>query len=156
MSAGPRRLDAAAEAGIPNIVSVGATDMTNFGPKSTVPERYKDRRLYEHNPVVTLMRTSEEEARQVGNFIAEKLKKHVKRTDLVQVWLPDGGISLISTPEGPFADPEADTALFRSLKEGLDGSGIEIIEDKRSINDPGFATDIAEALMAKTQWRRKS
>jgi len=156
MSAGPRRLDAAAEAGIPNIVSVGATDMTNFGPKSTVPERYKDRRLYEHNPVVTLMRTSEEEARQVGNFIAEKLKKHVKRTDLVQVWLPDGGISLISTPEGPFADPKADTALFRSLKEGLDGSGIEIVEDKRSINDPGFATDIAEALMAKTQWRRKS
>jgi uncharacterized protein (UPF0261 family) len=155
MSAGPRRLDAAAEAGIPNIVSVGATDMTNFGPKSTVPERYKQRKLYEHNSMVTLMRTSEEEARQVGGFIADKLKKHAKRADLVQVWLPSGGISSISTPEGPFADIKADAALFQSLKGGLDGSGIKIIEDVRAINDPGFATDIADALVAKMQWKGK-
>ncbi|KAH6644306.1 hypothetical protein C7974DRAFT_371444 [Boeremia exigua] len=65
MSAGPKRLEAAAAAGIPNIISVGATDMTNFGPLNTVPERYKDRKLYEHNPVVTLMRTSQQEAAQV-------------------------------------------------------------------------------------------
>jgi uncharacterized protein (UPF0261 family) len=156
MSAGPRRLEAAAEAGIPTIVSVGATDMTNFGPKSTVPERYKQRKLYEHNSVVTLMRTSEEEARQVGDFIAEKLKKHTKQADLVQVWLPTGGISSISTPEGPFTDPKADAALFQSLKAGLDGSGIKVVEDIRSINDPGFATDIAEALVAKMQWRGKT
>jgi uncharacterized protein (UPF0261 family) len=119
MSAGPNRLEAAAMAGIPNIISVGATDMTNFGPMSTVPERYKSRKLYEHNPVVTLMRTSQQEAAQVGDLIVSKLKNHTKNPSMVQVWLPKGGISMIATPSGPFADKEADTVLFQVIKEGL-------------------------------------
>ncbi|KAF2850338.1 UPF0261-domain-containing protein [Plenodomus tracheiphilus IPT5] len=93
MSAGPHRLEAAAEAGIPNIISIGATDMSNFGPINTVPERYKDRTLYEHNPVVTLMRTSKEEAGQVGAFIAAKIRKHAKDPRAIEVWLPKGGWS---------------------------------------------------------------
>ena len=149
MSAGPNRLEAAATAGIPNIISVGATDMTNFGPMSTVPERYKSRKLYEHNPVVTLMRTSEEEAAQVGEFIVSKLRSHTKNPSMVQVWLPKGGISMIATPDGPFADREADTVLFQTIKEGLAQSGIEVVEDERSINDAGFAHAIAEALVSK-------
>ncbi|KAJ4367764.1 hypothetical protein N0V86_009886 [Didymella sp. IMI 355093] len=149
MSAGPKRLEAAARAGIPNVVSVGATDMTNFGPKDSVPERYRDRKLYEHNPVVTLMRTSPEEAAQVGQFIASKLKDHSKDPNAVEVWLPKGGISMIATPGGPFADEEADARLFQAIKEGLKGSGIEVIEDTRAVNDEGFARDIAEALAAK-------
>lgn len=87
MSAGQDRLEAAAEAGIPNIISLGATDMTNFGPKSTVPEKYKGRRLYEHNPTVTLMRSSAEESRQVGEFIVDKLRSHAKRPEMVQLWI---------------------------------------------------------------------
>ncbi|KAH8726417.1 hypothetical protein GQ44DRAFT_705602 [Phaeosphaeriaceae sp. PMI808] len=149
MSAGPRRLEAAAEAGIPNVISVGATDMTNFGPMSTVPERYQHRKLYEHNPVVTLMRTSKEEARQVGDFIVEKLRKHTKDVRAVQVWLPVGGISMIAVPGGPFADADSDAILFQTIKEGLAESGIEVIEDKRAINDENFARDIAEALIMK-------
>ena len=149
MSAGPNRLEAAAAAGIPNIISVGATDMTNFGPKNTVPERYKDRKLYEHNPAVTLMRTSKEEASEVGSFIVSKLKSHAKDPDAIQLWLPKGGISMIATPEGPFADKEADATLFQVIKDGLADSGIEVIEDDRAINDAGFAHDIAEALAAK-------
>lgn len=156
MSAGEHRLEAAARAGIPNIISVGATDMTNFGPKATVPERYKDRQLYEHNPVVTLMRTSESEARQAGEFITTQLKKHAKDPQAVQVWLPKGGISMIATPGGPFEDAKADAALFDTIKNGLEGSGIDVVEDDRPINDEGFANDIAEALVSKMGLKPKS
>jgi uncharacterized protein (UPF0261 family) len=156
MSAGPHRLEAAAESGMPNIISLGATDMTNFGPKDSVPERYKDRKLYEHNPVVTLMRTSKEEARQVGGHIVEKLTKHAKNPNTIQVWLPLGGISMIAVPDGPFADGEVDAVLFQTVRDGLLGSGIEVVEDKRAINDEDFAHDIAEALVAKMGLSRKS
>jgi uncharacterized protein (UPF0261 family) len=155
MSAGPSRLEAAATAGIPNIISVGATDMTNFGPMTSVPERYKSRKLYEHNPVVTLMRTSQQEAAQVGEFIVSKLKSYTKNPRMVQVWLPKGGISMIATPDGPFVDREADTMLFQVIKEGLAHSGIEVVEDERSINDAGFAHAIAEALVSKLTPSRK-
>jgi uncharacterized protein (UPF0261 family) len=146
MSAGHDRLEAAAEAGIPNIVSLGATDMTNFGPKSTVPEKYKSRKLYEHNPTVTLMRSSPDECRQVGKFIADKVRGHSKKPEMVQLWMPLGGVSMIATPDGPFADEEADRELFSSVRDGLSGSGIRVVEDKRDINDEGFAHDIAGAL----------
>jgi uncharacterized protein (UPF0261 family) len=149
MSAGPHRLEAAAEAGIPNIISVGATDMTNFGPRSTVPERYKDRLLYEHNSVVTLMRSSAEECRQVGEYIVKKLRAHAKRPDMVEVWLPKGGVSMISTPAGPFEDVDADRELFCAISTGLEDSGIKVVEDGRPINDVEFAQDIAEALIRK-------
>jgi len=149
MSAGANRLEAAAEAGIPNIVSVGATDMTNFGPRNSVPDRYKSRKLYEHNPMVTLMRTSETEAGQVGGFISDKLRRYAKEPSVVEVWLPKGGVSMISTPGGPFSDAAADDALFKAIKEGLQNSGIEVKEDSRDINDDGFARDISDALLAK-------
>ncbi|KZM20214.1 uncharacterized protein EKO05_0001105 [Ascochyta rabiei] len=155
MSAGPNRLEAAAAAGIPNIICVGATDMTNFGPMDTVPERYKDRKLYEHNPVVTLMRTSKEEASQVGKFIVSKLKSYAKDPNAVQVWLPKGGISMIAIPGGPFADEYADMAMFQVIEDGLADSGIAVIEDSRAVNDAGFARDIAEALVAKLMPRPK-
>jgi uncharacterized protein (UPF0261 family) len=146
MSAGPNRLAAAVDADIPNIVSVGATDMTNFGPKSTVPERYRERQLHEHNPVVTLMRSSVEESRRVGEFIASKLKA-ARDPSKIQVWLPLGGISMIATPGGPFHDEKANSALFGAVRAGLQGTSIEIFEDKRDINDDGFAKDIAHALL---------
>ncbi|KAH7392310.1 hypothetical protein DE146DRAFT_136250 [Phaeosphaeria sp. MPI-PUGE-AT-0046c] len=149
MSAGPLRLQAGAQAGIPSIISVGATDMTNFGPRNTVPERYQGRKLHEHNAVVTLMRTSKDEARQVGNFITDQLMQHAKDTDAIEVWLPRGGISMIAEPGGPFADEEADSVLFDTIKEDLSNSGISVVEDARAINDAAFAYDIAEALISK-------
>ncbi|KAF7452751.1 UPF0261 domain-containing protein [Pyrenophora tritici-repentis] len=156
MSAGERRLEAAAKAGLPNIVSVGATDMTNFGPIDTVPEKYKDRKLYEHNPVVTLMRTSTEEAAQVGGFIAGKLKSHAKDPNKIQVFLPKGGISMIATPGGPFEDAEADAAIFSAIREGLGDSSIEVVEKEDAINNETFAHSIADALVAKMGLGRKS
>jgi uncharacterized protein (UPF0261 family) len=155
MSAGSHRLEAAAATGIPTIISVGATDMTNFGPMNTVPERCKNRKLYEHNPMVTLMRTSSDEARTIGNFIVEKLTTHAKDPRRIEVWLPTGGISMMAVPDGPFADSEADAIMFRTIQDGLSGSGITVVEDKRAINDKGFAHDIAEALVVKMGIDRK-
>ncbi|CAN8098123.1 unnamed protein product [Discula destructiva] len=145
MAADPERLEAAVQAEIPCIVSVGATDMSNFGPQDTVPEGYQSRNLYEHNPVVTLMRSSKQDSKQVGEFIVKKLKR-AKNPAAVQVWLPLGGVSMISTPGGPFADQEADEILFQTLREGLKGSDVKLVEDERDINDKGFATDIADEL----------
>ena len=130
--------------------------MSNFGPINTVPDRYSGRKLYEHNPIVTLMRTSVNEARQVGEFIVNQLKHHAKNPHAIQVWLPTGGISSIATPDAPFADSEADFALFDAIQTGLSGTNIEVIVDKRSINDEQFAHDIAEALVAKMGIARQS
>lgn len=146
MSAGPHRLEAAAKAGIPYIVSLGATDMTNFGAMGTVPTEYRERKLYEHNPAVTLMRTSADEYKQIAEHIHTKLRTHAKDKGRVQVWLPKGGVSIISVPGGPFEDTEADQVLFSELRNGLKDSGIRVVEDSRDINDGGFARDIAEEM----------
>ncbi|KAL8783763.1 MAG: hypothetical protein Q9195_009290 [Heterodermia aff. obscurata] len=149
MSAGPHRLEAAAKADIPQVLSVGACDMVNFGPRSTVPERFSkgNRNIYEHNSSVTLMRTDVEECKQIGGFIASKLKKFYRSSSLVQVTLPTGGVSMISKPGDPFHDREADDALFTAVEEGLKGSGIEVLRDERDINDEKFALEIAERLV---------
>ncbi|KFA63812.1 hypothetical protein S40285_07779 [Stachybotrys chlorohalonatus IBT 40285] len=153
MSAGPGRLQAAAEAGIPNVVSLGATDMSNFGPRSTVPTKYDERKLYKHNPVVTLMRSSKEENSLVAQFICTKLRA-CSNPEMVEVWIPRGGVSMISTPGGPFADQEADGHLFTEVTDGLKHTGIKVVDDPRDVNDPGFAKDIAEALAAKI-WKNE-
>jgi uncharacterized protein (UPF0261 family) len=147
MDAGPERLEAAARRGIPYVLSLGATDMVNFGPRNTVPERYRGRRLFEHNPSVTLMRTSKEECGKIAEFLVRKLKGFAKHKERVEVWIPKGGVSVIATKGAAFYDAEADECLFEGVRKGLEGSGIKVVEDERDVNDQGFAVDIAEALM---------
>lgn len=151
LSAGPQRLTAAAEAGIPQVISVGACDMVNFGPRDTVPAEFASaenkRVLYEHNPAVTLMRTTPQECTRIAEFIASKLRDRAVRPDLVKVCLPTGGISMISTPSQPFYQPDSDTALFDTVERQLEGSGIEVKRDDREINDKGFALLAAELLV---------
>ncbi|CAD0108591.1 unnamed protein product [Aureobasidium uvarum] len=147
MSAGPNRLEAALKAGIPTIISLGATDMVNFGPRAIVPERYQQRKLFEHNPTVTLMRTTKEECRAIGDFIAEKAKRFAVKLSMVQITLPRGGVSMIATPGGAFEDREADDALIETLASRLQDSGISVVHDERDINDEGFAVKIADDLM---------
>ncbi|RFU81029.1 transcriptional regulator [Trichoderma arundinaceum] len=153
LSAGEGRLDAAVETSLPNIVSLGALDMVNFGPRNTLPEKHEGRVIYEHNPTITLLRTSPDECREIGYFIARKLRK-TKRADMIEVWIPKGGVSMIAVPGGPFEDEQADKALFEAVRTGLSGSGIKIVEDGRDINDEGFAEDIAEALASKLGLRK--
>jgi uncharacterized protein (UPF0261 family) len=142
LSAGPDRLEAAGRAGLPQVVSVGALDMVNFGPRDTVPPKFADRNLYVHNPTVTLMRTTAEECAELGRRIARKLSA---ATGPVSLFLPLRGVSMIDVPGQPFHDPEADAALFDALREGLD-ERVELVEMDCDINDPAFATAMAERL----------
>ncbi|KAG6234805.1 hypothetical protein E4U25_005586 [Claviceps purpurea] len=145
MSAGAERLDAAVQAAIPTIVSLGALDMANFGAKHSVPKRFARRAQVEHNSLVTVVRSSPEDARAIGQFICDKLRSAANPA-LIQVWLPLGGISLFSVPGGPFYDADADAVLFDTIREGLRSTGIRIVEDAGSINDGAFAARIVAAM----------
>jgi uncharacterized protein (UPF0261 family) len=142
-SAGPDRLEAAGRAGLPQIVSVGALDMVNFGARATVPTEFADRLLYVHNPSVTLMRTTREENAELGRRIAAKLAAASGPTAL---FLPLGGVSAIDAEGQPFHDPEADAALFEALRAGLEGSAVELVELEHHVNDPEFAAAMAARL----------
>jgi uncharacterized protein (UPF0261 family) len=144
LSAGPDRLGAAARAGVPQVVSVGALDMVNFGGLETVPPRFLKRSLYQHNPSVTLMRTTPDECREIGRRIAEKLRDATGPTVLM---LPLRGVSMLDAEGGPFHDPEADGALFASLKEHV-GPGVEVVEVDAHINDAAFSEAVARQLLA--------
>ncbi|MCW2861919.1 MAG: hypothetical protein JWP48_3627 [Actinoallomurus sp.] len=143
LSAGPHRLEAAGRRGIPQVVSVGALDMVNFGPRDSVPDRFNDRLLYVHNPTVTLMRTTRTEMATLGARIAEKL---AAATGPVEVFLPIEGVSAIDVAGGPFEDAEADAACFQALAKGLAGSEVAVHEIDAAINDPGFGRSAAQAL----------
>ena len=143
LSAGPDRLEAAGAAAVPQVVSLGALDMVNFGPKDTVPERFAERNLYVHNPTVTLMRTTAEENAELGRRIAEKLNRAGSPTAL---FVPLGGVSAIDVDGQPFHDPQADAALFDALREHLDRDRVEVREIDAQVNDPAFATAMADRL----------
>ncbi|KAL6232407.1 hypothetical protein BDW75DRAFT_217826 [Aspergillus navahoensis] len=149
MACDQSRLETSLKKGVPTIISVGATDMVNFGPIDTVPPKYQGRKLFVHNPSVTLMRTSREECEGVGRFIVDKVRGCVgeDKAGLVEVWIPRGGVSRISTTGGVFEDKEADRALADVLTAGLE-SKVRVVQDQRDVNDTGFAVDVAERLMA--------
>jgi len=142
LSAGPDRLTAAGDVGAPQVVSVGALDMVNFGPKDEVPEAFRDRQLHVHNPQVTLMRTTVEENRELGRLLAEKVNA---AAGPAAVMLPLGGVSMIDVEGEAFYDPEADAALFEAIRETLDDD-VELIERDEPINDEAFAEAMAATL----------
>ncbi|ELZ61076.1 MULTISPECIES: Tm-1-like ATP-binding domain-containing protein [unclassified Haloferax] len=142
LAAGPDRLDAAAERGIPQVVSTGALDMVNFGPKDSISDEFDGRQFHVHNPQVTLMRTTPEENAELGRIIAEKLNAATGPTTLA---LPLGGVSMLDAEGEAFYDPEADDALFDALREHLDDD-VEVIESPANINDDEFALTLAEAI----------
>lgn len=144
LTAGPERLDATARAKIPAIIAPGCLDMVNFGEPSTIPPRFAGRLFYQHNPQVTLMRTTAAECTELGRILAEKINRY---TAPVTVLLPLRAISLISAPGQPFHSPSADTALFTSLRTHL-RSDIPVLEHDTVINDPLFARACAESLLA--------
>jgi uncharacterized protein (UPF0261 family) len=142
LSAGPDRLEAAGELGLPQVVSLGALDMVNFGPRETLPPQFESRNIYVHNPTVTLMRTTPEECAELGRRIARKLSAATGPTAL---FVPLKGVSMIATEGGPFHDPAADEALFSALREGL-GGNVELHELDLDVNDPAFADATANRL----------
>ena len=140
LSAGPDRLEAAGEAGIPQVVSLGALDMANFGPLESVPARFEGRLLHRHNAAVTLMRTTPHENAEIGRLIAAKLNRARGPVTLV---VPLRGVSEMDAVGGAFYDPDADSALFAALREALEAR-VDLLEVDAHINDPIFATTLVD------------
>ena len=144
LNAGPYRLEAASKNHIPQVVSVGALDMCNFGTYDTVPKTFERRNLYKHNPTVTLMRTNVEENEAIGKKLVEKLNMAKDKTTLM---LPLKGISGIDVEGQPFYGVEEDKMLFDTLRNGVNKNSVEVIEMNCAINDVEFAEAAAQKLI---------
>ena len=143
LGAGPTRCEAAAKHAVPAIVTPGCLDMVNFGARETVPAKFAGRRFYQHNPQVTLMRTTPDECQRLGEILAEKVNGSKAA---VTVLIPLRGISVISAAGQPFHDAAADVALFEALKKNL-RRDIHVSELDCNINDAPFAEACVEALL---------
>jgi uncharacterized protein (UPF0261 family) len=143
LSAGPDRLTVAGRIGLPQVVSLGALDMVNFGPRETVPAEFSARNLYVHNPQVTLMRTTPQECAALGREIACKLSA---AQGPVALFVPLKGVSAISGAGGPFYDPDADRALFDAVRKDL-SENVALHEIDANINDPEFAHAMVARLV---------
>ncbi len=143
LAAGPDRLEVAGRQGLPQVVSLGALDMVNFGARDTVPAQFEDRNLYVHNPSVTLMRTTLAECEALGREIARKL---APARGPVALFVPLQGVSAIDIEGGPFHDPVADKGLFATLRDNLP-ENVELHELEHNINDPEFALAMVDQLV---------
>ena len=138
------RFGAMIRAGMPYIGSCGALDMVNFGPPDTVPEKYRGRVFYEHNPHVTLMRTTAEENDRMGRWIGERLNEMEAP---VRFFIPEGGVSMLDAPEKSFHDPVADKALFDALERTVrQTSSRQLVRVPHNINDSEFSAQVVQAF----------
>ncbi len=151
LGAGPHRLEAAGRAGVPQVVSCGALDMVNFVGAEGVPARFQGRRFHIHNANVTLMRTTPDECAALGRILAEKLNAATGPTVLL---VPLRGVSAMDREGAPFHDPDADAALFGSLRRHVQTPPVDLVELELHINDPAFADAIADRLLAALEEQR--
>ena len=141
LSAGPTRLDAMSKAAIPAIIAPGCVDMANFGERETLPAEFESRTLYIHNPQVTLMRTNAEENEKIGRVIAEKANAN---SAPVVILNPLKAVSVISAEGLAFHDPEADEALFSTIRKYAE---VRVIDLEEEVNSPAFAAACAHQLL---------
>ena len=144
LNAGPDRLDAAAKAGVPQVVSVGALDMVNFGPVNTVPKQFEGRNFYEHNATVTLMRTTAEENARLGEIIGKKVSQAKGNAAF---YIPLKGVSMLDAEGMPFYGKDEDKALYDALRANIDRKACDLVELDMHINDPQFAINMADKLI---------
>jgi uncharacterized protein (UPF0261 family)/ABC-type branched-subunit amino acid transport system ATPase component len=148
LSAGPERMDVFSRARFPYVGSCGALDMCNFWAMETVPERFRTRKLHRHNPNVTLMRTTADEAARIGEFIVAKLNR---MQGPVRFLIPEGGTSGLDVPGGPFWDPAADRALFDTISGGFrSGADRKLLRLPHHVNDEAFALALVSAFREVT------
>jgi uncharacterized protein (UPF0261 family) len=139
--ASENRLDATRQTRTPYVGSCGALDMINFRELSTLPSQYRQRNLYQHNPFITLVRTTASENEQVGQWLAKRLN----RCDgPIRFLIPEKGVSALDAPGQPFFDPEADAALFEAIEKAIVPTEKRRVERLPfHINDPEFGAAIA-------------
>ena len=151
MTAGPERLDAAALNGIPQVVSVGAADMITFGERSSLPEKYKNRVVYMHNPAITVVKSNIEENIAFGIKVGEKLNQCKSNAAL---FLPIRGISMNDKAGSKYYGPKEDQALFITLKKVIINPLVEIIDVDAHINEEVFAISAAKKLIALMEMKK--
>jgi uncharacterized protein (UPF0261 family)/ABC-type branched-subunit amino acid transport system ATPase component len=138
------RFGAVIRSRMPYIGSCGALDMVNFGPRNTVPGHYESRLFYQHNPQVTLMRTTPDENTRMGTWIGERLNR---MEGPVRFFLPEGGVSALDVAGGAFFNPEANAALFAALERSVrQTTARQLIRVPYNVNDPKFADAIVQAF----------
>ena len=147
------RFGAPIRTGLPYVGSVGAMDMVNFGPRETVPEKFRSRRFVVHNPNVTLMRTTRDENRAIGEWMGERINR---MDGPVRLLLPLGGVSLLDAPGQPFHDPEADNALFEALERTVRPTARRQIQRvDANINDDKFVAAVTDAFLSVSPRRER-
>lgn len=151
MAAGPERLDAAALNGIPQVVSVGAADMITFGERSSLPEKYKNRVVYMHNPAITVVKSNIEENIAFGIKVGEKLNQCKSNAALL---LPIRGVSMNDKAGSKYYGPKEDQALFITLKKVINNPLVEIIDVDAHINEEVFAISAAKKLIALMEMKK--
>lgn len=149
LSAGPERMNAMAKTSIPAVIAPGCLDMVNFGEKDSVPPDFSNRTFYIHNSQVTLMRTTPKECRELGSILSEKVNRHGGN---ITIMIPKQALSEINGPGQPFYNPEADEALFSSIREN---TNVEVREFEEEINSSRFARACAEQLLENVQTYKK-
>jgi uncharacterized protein (UPF0261 family)/ABC-type branched-subunit amino acid transport system ATPase component len=148
------RFGAPIRTSLPYVGSVGALDMVNFGPSETVPEKFRSRKFVVHNPNVTLMRTTRDENRAFGEWIAGRLNQ---MNGPMRFLLPEGGVSMLDTPGKPFHDPEADNALFEAIEKTVRPSQQRRVERvPGNINDASFVDAVVAAFRSIAPKLRRS
>lgn len=152
MAAGPERLDVAALNGIPQVISVGAADMITFGERSSLPEKYKNRVVYMHNPAITVVKSNIEENIAFGIKVGEKLNQCKSNAALL---LPIRGISMNDKAGSKYYGPKEDQALFITLKKVINNPLVEIIDVDAHINEEVFAISAAKKLIALMEMKKK-
>jgi uncharacterized protein (UPF0261 family)/ABC-type branched-subunit amino acid transport system ATPase component len=153
LAADADRFGAAIRTGLPWAGSVGAMDMVNFGPRETVPEKFSGRKFVIHNPNVTLMRTTPEENRAIGEWMGARLNL---MEGPVRLLLPEGGVSLLDAPGKPFHDPQADAALFEALERTVRQTARRRIERiPGNINDDAFTSAAVAAFLSISPRRER-
>lgn len=143
LSAGPNRVTAAGDMGLPQIIVPGCLDMVNYAQVHTLPKKYKERQLFSWSPDITLMRTNSDENRILGKELAVKANK---AKGPVEILLPLKGISVLDSEGELFYNPEVDAVLFRSIKENVDEK-VKIKEINTDINDEAFSVAVVERLL---------
>jgi uncharacterized protein (UPF0261 family) len=143
LNAGSSRLDAASKRGLPQVIAPGCLDMVNFWARETVPQKFADRKFYEWNPNVTLMRTTPEENAELGRILAEKANQS---QGAVAIFLPARGVSVLDSPGGEFWWPEANEALYTAIRQHI-RADIPVYNLDQNINDPEFADVVVAKLL---------
>lgn len=184
-TAGPDRLTAAGRKGIPQVVSTGGLDMIVFGPRDTVPKKFEEEELqgvagrviHMHNPAISLVALTLDEAYMIGQHIAHKMNS-AKGPTVICIPLRGWGAYDVAAPNlnlgwagsgpGPFwvGDPEKPEWSLRARRflEGLHGkmelekSNLEVLIVDRHMNEPEFADLMAELLddMLSGAWKKGS